>query len=413
MAHHKDGRNAVSVVTSRFPASDFPPLRQWQEVALADWIEIGFRGIVEIATGGGKTIFALAAAASWLRQNPAGKVVVIVPTTALQDQWVVAISDRLRVPSDELATWPGREAATAQFHVMIVNTARSASHRVGSGGSVLLIADECHRYASAANSSALDIDADASLGLTATADREYDDGLDEVLVPLLGPVFFRYGLAQARRDDVVSPFDLINVEVALTADERARYDALSKRLRYASNEEDSAEKAKRIALQRAVIVKSARMRLPAAVALMDPNRGRRALVFHEDIASATSLGLMLARRGHSVGLYHSRLGPALRRDNLRQFRDGLLDVLVACRALDEGVDVPEAEMAVIAAASASRRQRIQRLGRVLRRSGGKALATVYTLYATEIEQMRLVDEQQQMTDVASVTWLKAGVRPDA
>jgi superfamily II DNA or RNA helicase len=107
------------------------------------------------------------------------------------------------------------------------------------------------------------------------------------------------------------------------------------------------------------------------------------------------------------------MGAAIRRDNLRNFRDGLIDILVACRALDEGVDIPDAQCAVIASASASRRQRIQRLGRVLRTSKHKRLATVYTIYATDLEKQRLITEQGQLGDVAEVRWMRANVRSDA
>lgn len=72
----------------------------------------------------------------------------------------------------------------------------------------------------------------------------------------------------------------------------------------------------------------------------------------------------------------------LRRDNLRLYRRGVFDTLVTCRALDEGTNVPETSVAIIAASTASIRQRIQRLGRVLRRAPGKEKATVsipYTL----------------------------------
>ncbi|HVV77263.1 MAG TPA: DEAD/DEAH box helicase [Mycobacteriales bacterium] len=409
-ANDSKGRRWVGRSPSDVRAPRFPALRDWQGKALSVWRASGSRGIVEVATGGGKTIFALTAAAEWLRANTDGLVVVIVPTAALQDQWVVAIADSFGLDGHEVATWPGSGARSARFHVMIVNTARKLARVVASGRAVLLIADECHRYASPENAKAIAIDACASLGLTATAEREYDDGLDDVLVPILGPVIYVYDLAQARRDGVVSPFDLVNVEVPLTDSERRDYERLTKRLRLLMNREDVDEAmVKQAALRRSALVKAARLRLPTTVALMNGQRGRRALVFHEDVASANALTSMLASRGHSVGVYHSRLGDALRRDNLRQFRDGLLDVLVACRALDEGVDVPEAEMAVIAAASASRRQRIQRLGRVLRTTDTKLRASVYTLYATESEESRLVDEQRLLSDSAGVTWLRASV----
>lgn len=386
------------------------PLRPWQEAALAAWTKIGCRGIVEVATGGGKTRFALAAAAEWLQHHSKGLVLIVVPTTALLDQWVLAL-DQAGVPEHRVAAWPGTSDIGAQFHIMVVNTARRRAPALRTD-ETLLIADECHRYASPENSKAIQIDALGCLGLTATAEREFDDGLEEVLVPTLGPLFYEYSLGQARTDGVLSPFQLTNVEIPLQEDEAEQVQRLGQRIQRAWSAGND-ELAKILALRRSGVVKSARMRIPTTVALMEGHRGKRALLFHEDIRTATSIADLLSARGHSVGLYHSYLGAALRRDNLRQFRDGILDILVTCRALDEGVDVPEAELAVIVAASTSRRQRIQRLGRVLRRSAEKDLARVFTLYATPSEESRLVAEQSELTDVAEINWLRASVRSNA
>jgi superfamily II DNA or RNA helicase len=86
------------------------------------------------------------------------------------------------------------------------------------------------------------------------------------------------------------------------------------------------------------------------------------------------------------------------------FRKGISNVLVTCRALDEGLNVPETEVAIISSATSSDRQRIQRLGRVLRPSKGKDSATVYTLFATEIEKKRLQDEAELMPDLINTRW---------
>jgi superfamily II DNA or RNA helicase len=86
------------------------------------------------------------------------------------------------------------------------------------------------------------------------------------------------------------------------------------------------------------------------------------------------------------------------------FRKGVVDILVTCRALDEGANIPETELAIVAAATASQRQRIQRLGRVLRPAKGKTRATVFTLYATDIERRRLKTEQNQLGEFVSVSW---------
>ena len=384
-------------------------LRSWQSQALNAWHGVGERGIVEVVTGAGKTRLALAAAREWMAKHPSGKLIVIVPTSALQDQWILALAGDVGVSIDNIGTWPGNNDRSATIHVLIVNTARRIANNLAGDKPVFLIADECHRYATPQNVRAVDVDAVAALGLTATAERQYDDGLFDVLVPAIGPLFFKYDLVAARRDGVVTPFDLVNVEISLLPDEADAYHAATKQLTWAMAAEDR-DAIKRISLRRASVVKSARLRIPASVALLDRLRSARTLIFHEEILSAEIIARLLVERGHSVGTYHSHLGASIRRDNLRNFREGLLDVLVACRALDEGVDVPDAQCAVIASASASRRQRIQRLGRVLRTSRDKQLATVYTIYATDLEKQRLTEEQRHLSDVADVRWMKVNVR---
>ena len=101
------------------------------------------------------------------------------------------------------------------------------------------------------------------------------------------------------------------------------------------------------------------------------------------------------------------LGPR-RRENLRMFKKGIFDVLVCCRALDEGLNIPEVEVAIIASSTSSIRQRIQRLGRVLRPHARKDKASVYTLFATDIEKNRLVKEAIDLQKIADVRWVKAG-----
>ena len=95
---------------------------------------------------------------------------------------------------------------------------------------------------------------------------------------------------------------------------------------------------------------------------------------------------------------------------MRLFRRGAFSVLVSCRALDEGVNVPETEIGIIASSTSSTRQRVQRLGRVLRPAPRKESATVYTLYATDIEERRLQDEADKLEAAKEVRWQKAGSR---
>jgi superfamily II DNA or RNA helicase len=158
---------------------------------------------------------------------------------------------------------------------------------------------------------------------------------------------------------------------------------------------------------RAGVSKNAIARIGTAVSIAETLRRRRLLIFHESIDVADLIASELRARGHRVVQYHSGIGRDMRRDNLRMFKNGMADVLVCCRALDEGIDVPEADCAILAASTNSHRQRVQRLGRVLRKSSKDKLATVYTLYATDHEEEVLRAEVANLGEVATTKWMAA------
>ena len=379
-------------------------LREWQIIALQRWEDNNFRGIAEVATAGGKTFFAIEGIKKWLSVFPDGKILILVPTSALQDQWYVNLIDELKIEGSEINTWPDSTNINLKYQIMVVNTGRLKAKEVSNSTEhLLLIADECHRYASVENSNALSIRTSGTLGLTATAERDYDNGLEEVLIPNLGNVIYKYSLADARKDGVVSDFEVLNVKVNFTELESAEYKKLSARLAQAYSQGDE-NRATIIARMRASVSRNAATRIPAAVAIAQENKGRRIIIFHEEIEKAEILKKLLHDRGHSVGIYHSQLGMDKRRDNLLQFRRGMLEVLVCCRALDEGVDVPESDVAIIAASTSSSRQRIQRIGRVIRIHKDKSISKVYTLYVTEREEEFLRGEESRLSSILKFRW---------
>lgn len=386
--------------------------RRWQAEALELW-RGPERGIANVVTGAGKTRFAEMCIAEFLNKHPDGRIVLIVPTLALLDQWCVDLEDDLGVSEQEVALYSGRRrpANANRFNLMVLNTARLAAPELIEGGDpALLVVDECHRAGTPENSKALKGGYRAALGLSATPRREYDRGLEELLVPALGKVFYSYGYDDARRDGVVAEFALVNVAIPLTKDEEEHYDSLSTRVARAARayEEGKENDAKltRLLRERSSVSGGARLRVPVSIKLADRYRGSRMVIFHEQIEAAEEIVELLQERGHSATIYHSRIGGPLRRDNLRLFRQGAFRILVSCRALDEGVNIPEAEVGLIASSTASSRQRIQRLGRVLRPAKGKKSATVITLYATEIEEERLRAEGSTLDSASSVSWQK-------
>ena len=192
-------------------------------------------------------------------------------------------------------------------------------------------------------------------------------------------------------------------------EEKAEYSRLSRliaRARREALDPSTDERVRRLLICRASVVNRIQLRVPAAVKVIDSHPGVRSIVFHERVADAQRIAELLEERGHSVTLYHAGIRPQVRREHLRRFRAGVYDVLVCCRALDEGTNVPETALAVVASGTASRRQRIQRLGRILRPAPGKSHADVYTLFATNEEKDRLLEEARRLSDVAGTRWMR-------
>ncbi len=350
-----------------------------------------------------------------------GRVIVVVPTRTLLDQWSVALQDDLGLPSQEIACYSGEERPSrpAAANVVVINSGRRLVRELSRCEAAFLVVDECHRAGSPVNARALEGTFAATLGLSATPRRQYDRGFEEYVAPVLGPIIYEYGYREAVSDGIVVPFELHNVEVALLPQERLEYDRLTRRvgaLSRASSTQGTepalAARLERVLQMRASVSATARMRLPVAAKVLERHRGERSLVFHERVAAVRSLVRILEGRNHSVSAYHTGIAPDVRRDNLRLFRRGVYDVLVCCRALDEGMDVAEATVAVIASGSASERQRIQRLGRVLRTAKGKARARIYTLFATSQERRRLLREAEMLRDMADITWSVSGAKAE-
>jgi superfamily II DNA or RNA helicase len=380
------------------------PLREWQRDALGRWQSESHRGIIEVVTGGGKTVFALACI-DYLKPDA---TLIVVPTLALLDQWWEEAAAYFNLTLDDIHIIQGKEKIkSGSINLAVLNT---ASKLVAEGRTKpnFLIVDECHKAASPQFSQALEGIKLASLGLSATPERPYDGGLSEILIPALGPVIYRYTYRDALRDKIIVPFQLRNVVFELEDDRQVEYDQLTKAIaRSISKLGIEAEETISLLLRRTRVLNLSLNRVKLTLKLIAAHKKRRIIVFHEDIEACNVIQEVLVQAGVKSGVYHSKQKLRDRAEVLSAYRLGKIDVLVTCRALDEGFNVPETEIGIIAASTATRRQRIQRLGRVLRPVPGKESATIYTLVATKPEILRLKDEEKELEGVASVSWGRA------
>lgn len=387
--------------------------RRWQIEALDAWSS-QFRGVVSVVTGGGKTIFALLCIIAVWKQYPDARVLIVVPTVALMDQWRVALREELTIDDADIDLVGGgmRRTRNSNITLGILDSMRAITSELTSTGRWFLIVDECHRVGSPSNRKILDGRYVATLGLSATPERQYDDFFETVVSPKLGSVVYRYGYEDASRDGVISEFELWNLRVTpneteqrqLTADNRAIH-MESQQLREIGL--DTSDRLRNLLLRRSRHSQRVSSRFPATIALVDSLMGHRGLVFHESIQSANEITAELTRRGHRARAYHSQLGAPTRYLNLLLYLRGQIDVLVTCRALDEGIDVPESQYGIISASTTSIRQRIQRLGRLLRPHPDKKTATVATIYVLPGEAETLRAESVRLEGVAGVRWFEA------
>lgn len=374
-----------------------PPLYAWQAEALAAWEGCGGRGVVEAVTGTGKTLLGLLAARQELARG--GQACVLVPTTELLSQWR-AVLDRHLPPGASVGLLGGGHDDRLGDHdvlVAVVNSARHLDLRPRRPGG-LLVGDECHRYGTDANRDALPAAFARRLGLSATFART-DDGHLAWLTPYFGPVCFTMGYRRAVADGVAARFVVALLGVAFTEEERLAYDDLSFQLRQAravlvsrfglpaepvgaflqavataarrGDEGDGPTVTARSYLRAMQDRRQLLAETPAkdvALARLAPTLGAagRALVFTQTIDSAERAAAGLRDAGLAAAAVHSGLAPPARRLALHGFREGRVQVVTAPQVLDEGIDVPAADLAVILASSRSRRQMVQRMGRVLR-----------------------------------------------
>ena len=384
--------------------------RAWQDEALESWESNNNRGIAKIVTGGGKTFFSFMCMEKLVNIDPEIKIFIVVPTIPLRDQWTMDLIDDLGVDRRNIYSHGLDNSITSEHKIilMVINSARIRVSDITKNGKWMLIVDECHRAASEENRKAMEGDWFSTLGLSATPERQYDDWFKEFLVPKLGPVVADYDYKKAKKDGVVSDFVLRNYFVPMTEDERIVMDKINKsiaieRRRMEKEGIHESEKLLNLLLKRARHSQSLSYRIPIAVKVSQEFLGKKIIIFHESIQSADMIEKLMNMQGFRTTIYHSKLTPIEKYTNLRDFKNGLKDVLVTCRALDEGLNVRDAEIGIIVASTKSTRQRIQRMGRVLRSSDDKDRSTVITIYS-ESEEDLLIKEAREFEDTIEVKW---------
>lgn len=398
----------------------------------------GRRGVIEAVTGSGKTDVAIAAIADALRRGRF--VLVLVPSRVLMEQWVGRLTAALPEATIGRLGDTGRDQPDS-CDVLVSTRHSAASHRPvppGDGGG-LLVADECHGLGGGVLRRALMAEYAERLGLTATLERA-DDAVTDLLLPFFGGICHRYGFEEAIADGVCARPRVAFVGVRLSDEERAEYVATEQRLvtarqhlrrvpgmplapfgdfiaavaHLADRDSGPDGRAARdyldvFSLRRQIVAQSSGKyevlgRLAPAIRDADGS-----LLFTETVRGANHAINRLDPHV-AIELITGSTARRQRREILSDLRGRRLDAVAAPRVLDEGIDVPDADLGIVMSASRTRRQMIQRMGRVLRRKkpGGRARFLIMfardTLEdpALRVERDGFVEEIERIAEATEV-----------
>ncbi len=372
IAYHDEARayepTAWPLRTSRDP---FPH----QTEALQAWWQAGGRGIVVLPTGTGKTYLALLAIARAGRPT-----LVVTPTIDLLNQWYGELVTAFEAPVGLLG------GGYYEFQPLTVTTYDSAYIHVERWGNQygLIVFDECHHLPGPTYlTSAIGSIAPFRLGLTATPERA--DGQEVLLPELIGPIVYRREIKQLA-GEFLADYRVERRYVELSAEDQRAYQQARARYRQFVEErgiamggphgwtrflrETCRSAEGRAAFQAYREQKRLAMAAPAKLQLLErlleQHRGHRVLIFTYDNATV----YQIARRFLVPAITHQTKTKE-RRQILERFHAGDYPILVTSQVLNEGVDIPAANIGIILSGTGSVREHVQRLGRLLRKHGDK------------------------------------------
>jgi len=396
-----------------FPVVLLKPWRHQNE-AFNHWCKNGHRGVLEMATATGKTLVGLMAiqklAAEKEKENGKGvkgKVLITSHSRAILNQWKYEVIDKLGF----LAEHTDYKIPVSCDYVKIeFETIQSLIRRNGITRVDLLIADEVHHIAAPVFRDVfMKVGFRWFMGLSASPD---EGERARIFSRLRIPVVFRYGLKDAISDGVLPEFDWYVHPISISGEELAEFDELSEMIRKGFfklledeetdkflmklgeekesitnlndfvrliekaryNKIEIPEQWKKLALlitQRRWLIHRSVPKIEEAIEIAREYylQGKKVIVFAMDIESCNHIAKRLSEELDDIFIVHSGIPNPF--EVLSSFKRSRNGILVGAKMLDEGIDIPDAEIGLNVAASKTKIQLVQRLGRILRKYGEK------------------------------------------
>lgn len=358
-----------------------------QREVLNTWWKAGCIGTVEATTGFGKSRLGILASSYFAKKaNYDYKILIIVPTTTLQEEW-----------RKEFKIWKENKVFNSCVRVECINTARNFKLTHWD----LVICDEIHNYLNGEVNTKFfkNNKFDKILGLSATIEDNLIEELNKY-----APICYTLNLYQAVELGLVSDFTVYNMPVKLNSLERKEYNRLSGAIQYAW-EHHHVHSWKNISARKDILYGAeAKMKLlESIINLFDKDVHGIVFSMTKDYSNAVKKKL-----GGKCLAHHSGISKKTRINNLKKFADGRtkIKILSSARTLDEGVNLPRLQYGILVSSSSKSKQQNQRVGRCIRLGKDGKHAIIIRLYCEDTKEEEWVNTSQAKLKVVKVKNLK-------
>ena len=383
-----------------------PQLREYQNDAVKNWINNGHKGIFSMATGTGKTYTALSCFDRLISSKNSILTVIACPQVHLISQWEKSLKEDFKykgkcIVTSEDDSWRGNLISaigdlmgSRKNAVVLTSFAKFSDEDFievinEHPGESFLIVDEVHGIGSSKyRNGFLNVDYDYRLGLSATPEIEDDLERTELVYDYFGGIVYEYGLEEAIENGFLTRYTYHPVFVDLTDEEQKEYKKISGIIAgLIGNPNLSLADEKKLEFnikKRRDLINKAENKLVAFKKFLKKNPKIKDLIAYgadknhlkkiEDVLNEVNISNHRFTGDEKIKTVNGILG---RNDILELFSNGYFRALCAIKCLDEGVDVPSTQNAVLLASTLNSRQHIQRRGRILRNYPGKTCAHIY------------------------------------
>lgn len=371
--------------------------REYQKKAIQMLMNNNWLGILEMATGTGKTITSLLAATEYRNMNGRLFLVIYAPFTHLVEQWEKECKrfgfEYITLCYESKTKWLNEleqeirnfNIGVLDFHVVITTYKTASTSHFNElinkvSNNAFLIADECHYIGSRAFRNIEFDNFKAKLGLSATPDRWWDEVGTAFLKGVFDKVVYQYSLEEAINAGKLTPYEYFPHVISLTESEITDYKKLTLQIIRLYNKEDpETDKIEHLNRKRALILAKAYGKIPKMLSLLkekNVDEIKHTLVYCAE-KQVSVITKALSDMGLRTHKFDSTVANKERKSVLKAFDEGTIQVLVAIKCLDEGVDVPSTRSAYFLASTSNPREFVQRRGRILRTARGKSIAEIH------------------------------------